>query len=153
MDGGPVGYFLESQLSDPQAQPILQVKAMRIDFGDPCPLMGTVPEFASHEFLALDGTISSSAPLRGVRLRWTDIMVDHEDRKMSPDFCHIYRRSEGQDDWTLIGWRRFADQEFIDTEFGGKRSASYALVIALDYPFGYRYEGLVGLPLEVNAIA
>lgn len=156
LENGPIPYYEDEDVDRADSAPILTVLSNDIRFGtEEVSLLSVTPEITSARVVAIDPDAGNTGSGdRGVHLTWTDTrnLVAASDPPVR--FYNVYRRYEGD---TTNGWVHIRNlpahrTEWIDRGFDG-RTADYVVLHAAEYPFGYRYESLVGPAVRVSTDA
>lgn len=139
---GPIPYYLEGELDDPAAQPVMSITSNTVSL-----------EPGKSAFLSIRPQIQAAEPdaAGGVALRWTDSAAETGDPAIVA--YYVYRNLRPG---VLEGWERIAVVPATRTSYvdsGGSSSAAYLVTHAAQYPFGYLYEGLPGQPVTVAGTA
>ena len=153
LENGPIEYYHEKDLNDPNAEPVLVVTSNTVTFGDREALgLAVKPEILSADIVEASGAAWQSGPIGGVALTWTDTspIVDPDGPPVHS--YHVYRNFTPND---LAGWKKIASvprekQEYLDTGFKGGKAA-YLVLQTVQYAFEYHYEGHFGIPTIVEA--
>lgn len=148
----PIEYYRELDVDDSAAEPVLSIHSNTIRFGTKeVTLLKVSPEITSAMPLSPSGDRWIEGPVAGLKLEWTDTRDLVQASEPPVAFYHIYRRLERDDlnGWLLVKSLRANVSTWVDQSFSGTTAAAYAVLHAADYPFGYRYESLIGTPVVV----
>lgn len=152
LSNGPIKYYQEDELDNPNAMPVFVVSENRVTLGaKPSEFFSVVPEF---EAIIVDdkGNKWVDGEVGGVKLIWND--VNEQLDKFEVTHYHIYRNlvPGNLENWELMAILPSKIHHWIDPLYSGKENIEYLVLHSIEYPFGYKYEGIYGLPIVVRAI-
>jgi hypothetical protein len=157
MCDGPVEYFDERELTDPDAQPFMRTEAARIEIMSECRYLSTVPTIVDVTPIGEDGLVWHGGRVRAARVEWEERedLVEEDGHEVVFGSYRIYRRLAGSssEGWELIGSVPWQQSFFIDTEFDGTVDVEYVVARGVTMPFDYVFEGLFGPPMGVAPVA
>ncbi len=141
LTNGPIDYFIEEQLDDPDASPFLSVTSNEVLLGtEPHAILGRAPEI-----------VTASRGEQGVALSWTDTAGEIATTPPITGY-HVYRNATPGHvgGWTLAGAVDAATTSWVDAD-APDAAVEYLLVHVARCPFGYDLEGLLGAPVLIAA--
>jgi hypothetical protein len=157
MRDGPVEYFDERELTDPEAQPFMRTEAARIKIMSDCRYLSTVPTVVDVTPIGEDGLVWHRGRIRAARVEWEEKeeLVEEDGHEVVFSSYRVYRRLTGSsaEGWELIGSVPWQQSFFIDTEFDGAVDVEYVVARGMMMPFDYVFEGLFGPPVGVPSVA
>lgn len=152
LSNGPIKYYREEELDNPKATPVLVVSTTRVVLGsEPSKFFTVFPE-AETEIIDDKGNKWINGKIGGVRLSWNDTNQQLDKFKITN--YHVYRNlTPGNlEGWELVAILPSETLQWIDPLYSGKENIEYLVLHSIEYLFGYKYEGIYGLPVVVRAI-
>jgi hypothetical protein len=150
LSNGPIPYYREADLEDPEAPAFLAVTANEIQLGsEPYSLLSVAPEPQSIELL--ETPEAGPGNQTAVRLQWSDtsdLVLDEPPVSL----YHVYRTSTPQDldTWQLVGEVPASKTSYVDRIDQAETETYYLVTHAAELPFGYRLEGLFRQPVVLR---
>lgn len=152
---GPIDYFYEQDLNNPNAEPVMVVYGNTVTFGSaPSVFQSGKPQISGTSVRnAQGGPWSQGQEVGGVAMTWVDPSAQQSECPI--DAFRIYKNSTPGE---LVGWEELAlvpgiQHSYFDSEFDGTTPVEYLIVHATQFPFGYFYEGsTLGIPFLVDAV-
>lgn len=152
---GPIEYFLDDEVERTSAQPFLRVISNTFVFGnDPVSLLAIRPEISELRYVDENRNVwIEGTKVGGVALAWTDTRTLVSPLDPPVRYYHVYRRFENDDlnGWVLVRALPADITAWLDPTPTGKTGVEYVVLHAAEYPFGYRYESLVGTSVMLPA--
>ena len=143
LENGPIEYFLEDDVENAQANPVVQVTANTVVLGtQPHPILSRAPEI-----------IRAERGPGGVELQWTSTADEIETTPPITAY-HVYRNATPHDvaGYELAEVVAAPSTTWTDTQ-PPSGAVSYLVVHAARCPFNYDLEGLLGNPALVAPLS
>jgi hypothetical protein len=156
LTNAPIEYFREDEIERPNATPALRILSNDIEFGnDPVSLLSVRPEITRAQYVDADKQPwAAGKSIGGVSLSWSDTrsMVSPSDPPVK--FYHVYRKFDGDDlnGWVLVRSLPADITTWVDNTPNGSAAVEYIVLHAAQYPFGHRYESLIGPSVLVPSV-
>jgi len=155
LSNGPIEYFYEQEVGDPQAEVVLRVFGNTVTIGsEPSVFQSGKPQITNTGVRnAQGGAWLPGDAVGGAAIGWTDSSAGASECPI--DSFHIYRNPTPNllSGWVLAGTVPGSQHAFFDQVYDGTRAVEYIVVHATQFPFGYHYEGSsYGPPARVEAV-
>lgn len=157
LTNGPIEYFNEDDVERPNAEPVLKILSNNFVFGtESVSLLAMRPEITRLHYVDKDRqSWVQGKPIGGAALSWTDTrsLVSPSDPPVR--YYHVYRKFDGDDlnGWILVRALPADITSWVDNAATGDTAVEYIVLHAAEYPFGHRYESLMGRCVALPGIA
>jgi hypothetical protein len=156
LSNGPIDYYREEEVEKTGATPVLRILSNTVSFGSgEVGFLVVRPEITEAQIISRQGAAwTAGEEVGGVSLRWTDTrgLVPQSDPPVR--FYHVYRRFDDDDlnSWVRVRTLPADVLTWTDDTYSGHAAARYVVLHAAEYPFGYKYESLIGRAVTVPAV-
>lgn len=153
---GPIEYFEEDDVERSNAKPRLRILANNFVFGsEPVSLLAVRPEITRLRYVDSERQAwKSGTQIAGVSISWNDTrsLVSASDPPVR--YYHVYRKFDGDglNGWILVRALPADVTTWIDSAPNGNTGVEYIVLHAAEYPFGHRYESLIGTSVSLPAV-
>jgi len=155
LSNGPIDYFYEQEIGDPEAETVLRIYGNTVTIGSGQSVFQSgKPQIMNAGVRnAQGGPWMPGQAVGGAAITWNDSSADASECPI--DSFHVYRNPTPNllGGWALAGAVPGTQHAFFDPEYDGTRAVEYLVVHATQFPFGYEYEGSsFGPPARVDAV-
>ncbi|MGD2113606.1 MAG: hypothetical protein PVG07_01035 [Acidobacteriota bacterium] len=131
----------------------VEVKDVTMAFADkPSEFFRQRPRILSATPLDPEGEPWTTGRVTGVALKWADTAAQTRSSRITHYRIYRNRDPDGDGAWRLAGVVEASETRFVDRTFDGDGPVEYVVSHEMDFPFGYRYEGVFYEPMRIQEV-